>query len=75
MNNNKTAKKERYCFFCVSREIAIDYKNTEVLKRFMSSFGKIVARKRSGLCSSHQRKVANEMKISRIIGLMPFVQK
>ncbi len=75
MNNNKTAKKERYCFFCVNKEVAIDYKNTEVLKRFLSSFGKIVASKRSGLCSSHQRKVANEIKLSRIIGLMPFVLK
>lgn len=70
-----TAKKERYCYFCVNRDVAIDYKNTEVLKRFLSSFGKIVARKRSGLCSAHQRKAANEIKLSRIIALMPFVLK
>lgn len=70
-----TAKKERYCYFCVNRDVAIDYKNTEVLKRFLSSFGKIVARKRSGLCSAHQRKVASEIKLSRIIALMPFVLK
>lgn len=70
-----TAKKDRYCYFCVNKDVAIDYKNTEVLKRFMSSFGKIVARKRSGLCSTHQRKVENEIKRSRIIGLMPFVLK
>ena len=72
---NSTTKKERYCYFCVNKAVAIDYKNTEVLKRFVSSFGKITASKRSGLCSSHQRKVANEIKRSRIIGLLPFVQK
>ncbi len=70
-----TAKKDRYCYFCVNKDVAIDYKNTEVLKRFMSSFGKIVARKRSGLCSTHQRKTENEIKRARIIGLMPFVLK
>ena len=65
--------KERYCYFCVNRDAVIDYKNTEVLKRFVSSFGKIVASKRSGLCAKHQREIASEIKRSRIIGLLPFV--
>lgn len=69
----KTAKDERYCYFCVNKDTVIDYKNTDVLRRFLSSFGKIVPRKRSGLCSAHQRKVANEIKRSRVIGLLPFV--
>jgi len=64
---------ERYCYFCVNRDAVIDYKNTEVLKRFVSSFGKIVASKRSGLCAKHQRCVSTEIKRSRIIGLLPFV--
>lgn len=72
---NSTTKKERYCYFCVNKDVAIDYKNTEVLKRFLSSFGKIVARKRSGLCSAHQREVAQEVKRARIIALLPFVLK
>jgi small subunit ribosomal protein S18 len=64
---------ERYCYFCVNRDAVIDYKNTEVLKRFVSSFGKIVASKRSGLCAKHQRQIAGEIKRSRIIALLPFV--
>jgi small subunit ribosomal protein S18 len=68
-------KKDRYCYFCVNKQNYIDYKNTTLLQRFISSFGKIVARKRSGLCSQHQRKVALEVKRSRIMGLLPFVQK
>lgn len=64
---------ERYCYFCVNRDAVIDYKNTEVLKRFVSSFGKIVASKRSGLCAKHQRQVSNEIKRSRIVALLPFV--
>lgn len=64
---------DRYCYFCVNRETVIDYKNTDVLRRFVSSFGKIVPRKRSGVCAAHQRKVAGEIKRARIIGLLPFV--
>ncbi len=68
-----TQKTERYCYFCVNRDVAIDYKNTEVLKRFLSSYGKITASKRSGLCAKHQRQVSNEIKRSRIVALLPFV--
>ena len=69
------AKKERYCYFCVNKDTNIDYKNTSVLQRYVSSFGKIVARKRSGLCSKHQRKISEEIKRARIMALLPFVQK
>ncbi|MFA5946299.1 MAG: 30S ribosomal protein S18 [Patescibacteria group bacterium] len=71
--NKSNPNNDRYCYFCVNKETLIDYKNTDVLRRFISSFGKIVSRKRSGVCASHQRKVANEVKRARIIGLLPFV--
>jgi len=63
----------RHCFFCVNKDVVIDYKNTDVLRRFTSSFGKIVARKRSGVCAGHQRELAQAIKRARIIGLLPFV--
>lgn len=65
----------RHCFFCVHKEVLIDYKNTDVLRRFVSSFGKIVARKRNGVCAGHQRELAQEIKRARIIGLLPFVAR
>lgn len=67
--------KGRFCTFCVKKDTVIDYKNTDVLRRFLSSFGKIVPRKRSGVCSAHQRKLSNEIKRARIIALLPFVQE
>lgn len=67
--------KQRYCNFCVNKEIVIDYKNTDLLKRYISSFARIVPRKRSGLCSGHQREIAQEIKRSRIMALLPFVHK
>lgn len=53
----------------------VDYKDTNVLKRFISSYAKIVPRKRSGVCSYHQRKLATAIKRARIMALIPFVQK
>jgi small subunit ribosomal protein S18 len=51
----------------------IDYKDTDTLRRYLSSFGKIVARKRSGVCQWHQRKLANAVKRARFMGLVPYV--
>jgi small subunit ribosomal protein S18 len=44
-----------------------------LLRRYISSFGKIVARKRSGVCSWHQRKLSSAIKRSRFMALLPFI--
>lgn len=66
---------DRYCNFCVNKNIVVDYKNTELLKRYISSFAKIVPSKRSGLCSTHQRKISQEIRRARVMALLPFVLK
>ncbi len=66
---------EKYCNFCVNKQLVLDYKNTNLLRRYLSSFGKIVPRKRSGLCATHQRKMSAEIKRARIMGLLPFILK
>ncbi len=68
-------KESRYCYFCVNKGVNTDYKNTTVLRKYVSSFGKIVARKRSGLCSKHQRGISEEIKRARIMALLPFTQR
>lgn len=75
MKKQQNNKGDRHCAFCIQKDIAIDYKNTDVLRRYLSSFAKIVPRKRSGLCSAHQREMANEIKKSRIMAFLPFVQE
>jgi small subunit ribosomal protein S18 len=69
----KTAPKS--CYFSVNGVKHIDYKDTDTLRRYLSSFGKIVPRKRSGVCAWHQRKLAQAIKRSRYMGLLPFVVK
>ncbi len=70
-----TSDKAKYCFFCVNSISQIDYKNTQMLQRFLSSYGKIVPRRRSGVCSKHQRILANTIKRSRFLALLPYVSK
>ena len=63
------------CVFCAHNVTHIDYKDTPTLRRYLSSYSKIVPRRRSGVCAWHQRKLANAIKRGRILGLLPFVTK
>jgi len=66
-------KVPKNCFFSVNGLDHIDYKDTDTLRRYISSFGKIVPRKRSGVCAWHQRKLATAIKRARHMGLLPYM--
>lgn len=53
----------------------VDYKDIEILRKFVGQSGKIMSRKRTGLMASNQRKVAEAVKRARFMGLMPYVAK
>jgi len=63
------------CYFCIKNIKEIDYKETEVLSRFISGLGKIRAKKRTGLCSKHQRQLAKAIKRARHLGLLSYTTK
>jgi small subunit ribosomal protein S18 len=63
----------RVCNFCHANVSAINYKDTNTLRRYLSSFGKIVPRKRSGVCMWHQRKLSNSIKRARFMALLPYL--
>jgi small subunit ribosomal protein S18 len=75
MNNTTQTAKPKSCHFCVSNIKDIDYKDVQTLRRFISSYAKIVPKKRSGVCSKHQRKLAGAIKRARIMSLLPFTNK
>ncbi|HZS43142.1 MAG TPA: 30S ribosomal protein S18 [Candidatus Paceibacterota bacterium] len=52
-----------------------DYKDTELLKKFINPHGRILSRRRSGISAKNQRKLANAIKRARFMGLMPFVAR
>lgn len=72
---NKKQSARAFCHFCVKNIKEIDYKDVELLKKFMSSYSKIVAKKRSHVCNWHQRKLSKAIKRARVMGLVPFVEE
>lgn len=70
--NKKRIKKE--CYFCENKSIP-DYKDTLILRRFITDRGKIVPASRSGVCSSHQRQLAKAIKKARYMGLLFYTEQ
>jgi small subunit ribosomal protein S18 len=71
----KTYIKKKVCRFCVDKNAKLDYKEVDLLKRFVTEGGKIVPRRISGNCAKHQRLLAEQIKIARAIALLPYVKK
>ncbi|GAB4113214.1 MAG: hypothetical protein Kow00103_04790 [Candidatus Caldatribacteriota bacterium] len=65
---------KKVCYFCTEKTIA-DYKDVELLKRFISEQYKILPRRVTGNCAKHQRSLAIAIKRAREIGLLPYVPK
>jgi small subunit ribosomal protein S18 len=66
---------DKVCYFCEQKMDKIDYKDVYLLRRFMNSQGKIYPPKKFGVCSKHQRALANAIKKARVMALVPFVIK
>jgi small subunit ribosomal protein S18 len=64
--------KKKVCKFC-TQKLKIDYKDADVLRRFITERGKILPRRITGTCAKHQRSLAVSIKRARIIALLPFV--
>jgi small subunit ribosomal protein S18 len=61
--------------FCKDHSTHIDYKDVQILRKFMSDRGKIRARRVSGNCQQHQRDVALAIKTARELALLPYTQR
>jgi small subunit ribosomal protein S18 len=60
------------CQFCADQSIVIDYKQVDMVRRFVTEAGKIRSRRDTGNCAKHQRQVANAVKRARHLALVPF---
>lgn len=67
--------KRKYCHFCKEKVEHIDYKDTGLLRRFVSERNKIRARRVTGNCAQHQREVALAVKLAREVALLPYSSK
>src|SRR5260370_274463 len=67
--------KKKVCIFCKEHIEWVDYKDVNLLRRYMSDRGKIRARRVSGNCAQHQRDVAVAIKTARELALLPYSQR
>ena len=66
-------KKKKVCQMCAGKDV--DYKNVDVIKKYISSDRvKILPSRMTGACSKHQRHIAGEVKKARFMALIPFVK-
>ena len=65
-------RRKKVCHFCANHIDYIDYKDVELLKRYISEKGKILPRRVTGTCAKHQRTLTVSIKRARIMGLLPF---
>ncbi len=62
----------KICQFCADKNLKIDYKASDMLRRFVTEEGKIRPRRQTGTCNRHQRELAHAIKRARHLALLPF---
>lgn len=65
-------KRRKVCFFTANKITHIDYKDTDLLKKFISERGKILPRRVTGTCAKYQRALTIAIKRSRQVALLPY---
>jgi small subunit ribosomal protein S18 len=75
LKDTRPRGKKKICIFCKEHTVWVDYKDVNVLRRFMSDRGKIRARRVTGNCAQHQRDVQVAIKTARELALLPYTQR
>ena len=70
----KKRSKKKVCYFTKNKVKFIDYKNVELLKKFISSSGRISPRRLTGTSAKYQRELARAIKNARYMALLPYVE-
>ncbi len=65
-------KKKKICHMCAGHPV--DYKNVEIISKYVGSDGRILPRRITGTCARHQREVSKQVKYARFVGFLPFVK-
>ncbi len=65
-------KKKKVCQLCLGK--TIDYKDLDIIRKYVNEKGKILPRRVTGACARHQRIIATEIKKARFMALLPFTR-
>lgn len=68
----KFFRRKKVCKFCTEKIDAISYRDVRLLQQFVAERGKIVPRRLTGVCTTHQRRLTRAIKQARNIALLPF---
>jgi small subunit ribosomal protein S18 len=68
----KFIHKPKICMFCVEKNARIDYKQADMLRRYVTERGKIRPRRQTGMCAKHQRAMSTAVKRARHLALLPY---
>ena len=66
--------RKKVCPLCADKNLVLDYKNAEQLKKFTNDKGKILPRRATGACAKHQRDITIAVKRARHIAVLPYTQ-
>jgi small subunit ribosomal protein S18 len=75
MNQQQPPVQPKSCYFCANNVNAVDYKDTQLLRRFMNAHAKIVPPRRTGNCARHQRMITRAIKRARAMALLSYTIK
>lgn len=62
------------CYFCQRNIKEINWMNEKLLSRYISASGKIKPKKKTGVCSKHQRQLKNAIKKARQMAILPYTK-
>lgn len=63
-------RRKKICQMCAGKDV--NYKDVDIIKKYISENGKILPRRITGACARHQRYIANQIKRARFMALVPF---
>jgi small subunit ribosomal protein S18 len=66
-------KRKKVCYMCLGKPV--DYKDINVISKYINDSGKILPRRFTGTCACHQRHVAEQVKLARFMGFIPYTTK
>ncbi len=65
----------KQCYFSQNNIKHIDYKEVEMIKKFLNPHARLISRKKTGVSTKNQRKLAVAIKRARFMGLLPYVSR
>ena len=66
--------RKKVCALCANKDLVLDYKNADQIKKYVNEKGKILPRRATGACAKHQRDITLAVKRARHIAILPYAQ-